>query len=265
MGIFKFIGKVAASAITGTAGLVAETIEKVGAASGCTPLADLGHSAKSAGYNATRKIWGKESKEYKHEDGSDIANSINRAMKNRDAQIAKREQRIKEFEKKHPGVNTEKIQKAKEQLAKAKGITKSRRTDSALEQDTSGLDRKATDYQHCQKISLPQAVSMSDSTTGVYVLFLNGKVMKCGRAAYGQGVHWRLQQYYSLNYDDRARRKDYWSITPENRDSVMVSWQCCPVSKCKELEYKLFKKYGKGPWGLRAPLNCPDNSWDLLI
>lgn len=45
----------------------------------------------------------------------------------------------------------------------------------------------------------------------------------------------------------------------------MVSWQCCPVSKCKELEYKLFAKYGKGPWGLRAPAKCPDNSWELLI
>ena len=114
-------------------------------------------------------------------------------------------------------------------------------------------------------MSLRSAISSAPSKEGVYVLFLDGKVMKCGRAAYGQGLKWRFTQYYNLNYDDRARRGDFWSVSPKNKDRVAVSWQACPPSKCKELEYKLFEKYGKGPWGLRAPANCYDDSWTLLI
>lgn len=191
--------------------------------------------------------------------------SMEKAAQRRYELIEKREKCIKEFEKKHPGVNTEKLQNAKAQVAKAKGTIKNRRTDSELERDKSGTNLKPRDFQYAKKVPLAQAVSQADSITGVYVLYLNGNVMKCGRAAYGQGVRWRLQQYYSLNYDDRARQHDYWSISPENRDSILVSWQCCPVSKCKELEYKLFRKYGKGPWGLRAPVSCSDNSWEVLI
>lgn len=110
-----------------------------------------------------------------------------------------------------------------------------------------------------------QAKRMAPSQPGVYILLLNGEVMKYGRAAYGQGIKWRFTQYYNLNYDDKARQGDYWSVSPENRDLIVVSWQVCPVSKCKELEFKLFEKYGKGPWGLRVPRFCKDDTWDLLI
>lgn len=240
MGIFKVLGKVVGTVVTGAAGIAAEVVENVGAASGCEPLANIGHSAKSASFNTTRKIWGKEAKEYDHADGSALRASMERAEQRRDELI-------------------------KKQGAKAKGTDRVRRSDSELEQDRSGTNLKPRDFQYATKVPLSQAVSQAESTTGVYVLYLNGQVMKCGRAAYGQGIHWRLQQYYSLNYDDRARKHDYWSISPENRDSVMVSWQCCPVSKCKELEYKLFRKYGKGPWGLRAPVSCSDDSWEVLI
>lgn len=241
MGFFKILGKVAASVVTGTAGIAAEVVENFGAASGCEPLANLGHSAKTAGFNATRKIWGKEEKEYDYADGHSFRNAMDRASQKRD-QITSRQH-----------------------IAKTGVTTKNRRTDSELENDSTGLDLKARDYQFQKNVSLSQAVDLAESTPGVYVLYLNGRVMKCGRAAYGQGIHWRFQQYYSLNYDDKARQHDYWSISPANRDSVMVSWQCCPVSKCKELEYKLFQKYGKGPWGLRAPQNCSEDSWELLI
>lgn len=83
-------------------------------------------------------------------------------------------------------------------------------------------------------------------------------------AAYGQGLAWRFTQYYNLNYDDKARAGEYWSIIEENRDEVRVSWQACPESKCEELEYKLFQKYGKGKWAQRAPRQAGD-SWELRI
>lgn len=89
--------------------------------------------------------------------------------------------------------------------------------------------------------------------------------MKCGRAAYSQGIRWRFVQYYNLNYDNKARSKDYWSISKANRDRIKVSWQACIISKCKELEYKLFRKYGKGEWAKRAPTNCSEDSWPLFI
>lgn len=85
------------------------------------------------------------------------------------------------------------------------------------------------------------------------------------QAAYSNGVRWRLSQYYNLNYDNRARRGEYWSVSEENRDNITVSWQCCPQAVCQELEYKLFEKYGKGPWAHRAPKFCTDDRWKLLI
>lgn len=182
------------------------------------------------------------------------------------------ERKIDKYDKEHGDVESKKkVAEAKRKLNEMKERTQSsqsavrRRTDYDLEKDNTGLDKKPRDYQYRKNVSLSEAIQTADSCTGVYILYLNGQVMKCGRATYGQGVRWRFVQYYNLNYDDRARRGDLWSVTKENRDSVMVSWQCCPVSKCKELEYKLFAKYGKGPWGLRAPAKCPDNSWELLI
>ena len=143
--------------------------------------------------------------------------------------------------------------------------SKSRRTDEDLARNTTGLDKRARDYSVKRGVPLKAAVNSAPSQEGVYVICFGGQVMKCGRAAYGQGLKWRFTQYYNLNYDNRARNKDYWSVSPENRDRVTVSWQACPVSKCKELEAKLFRKYGKGPWGLRAPSSCNDDTWELLI
>lgn len=247
MGVLKFLGKVVSSAVTGTVGIAAEVVENFGAAAGCDPLANIAHSAKSASFNATRKIWGKEAKEYSHADGSSLRNKMEQAAERGERMMSERARRMQSSE-----VNSS-------------THAKNRRSDAELEKDRTGLNQSARSFQHRQNVRLPDAVEQADSSPGVYVLYLHGKVMKCGRAAYGQGIHWRLQQYYSLNYDDRARDKDYWSVSPENRDFIEVSWQCCPVSKCKELEYKLFKKYGKGPWGLRAPLNCSEDSWELLI
>ena len=243
MGVFKFIVKAAASVVTTAAGLAAATVESMGAAVGSEEVANMAHSAKSASFNATRKMWGKEAKEYEHSDGSSLRNQMVRAAEKGEKLRAEYERRAKQNA----------------------GQTKMRRTDAELERDRTGLNQRPRDFQYREHVRLSDALNIADSSPGVYILFLNGQVMKCGRAAYGQGIHWRFQQYYSLNYDDRARDKDYWSVSPSNRDSIMVSWQCCPVSKCKELEFKLFRKYGKGPWGLRAPQSCSEDSWELLI
>ncbi len=140
-----------------------------------------------------------------------------------------------------------------------------RKTDSEFSQDKTGTEKKPTDFQYRKQIPLSTAIYMAENTPGVYVLYLDGRVMKCGRAAYHEGVSWRLRQYYNLNYDNQIRNNNSWSVTTENRDRIMVSWQCCPASKCQQLEYKLFQKYGKGEWAQRAPANCDADDWDLLI
>lgn len=143
-----------------------------------------------------------------------------------------------------------------------------RRTDAQFEQDSTDLHLSADTFQWKEQIPLPLAICSAASEPGVYVLRLHGQVMKCGRACYNDnngGIAWRLRQYYNLSYDNRARLGDHWSVNKQNRDQVTVSWQCCPISKCRELEYKLFQKYGKGPWTQRAPLPCEKDSWRLLI
>lgn len=140
-----------------------------------------------------------------------------------------------------------------------------RRTDDDLSKNRSGMDRSPSSFQVKKGVSLSAAKNSANSEPGVYILYLNGSVMKCGRAAYGQGVRWRFTQYYNLNYDNRARMGDCWSVSKSNRDQVTVSWQCCPEAACKELEYKLFEKYGKGPWAERGPARCDSDDWELLI
>ncbi len=140
-----------------------------------------------------------------------------------------------------------------------------RRTDAEINSDLSGTDKSPYEYQYNLGMPLKNAINVANNGPGVYVLYLDGRAMKCGRAAYGQGVAWRLRQYYNLNYDDRSRSGEHWSVNEENRDRVIVSWQCCPVSKCGELESKLFEKYGKGEWAKRAPIFLGSNSWELLI
>ncbi len=180
------------------------------------------------------------------------------------------EKKLDRYEKVHPSsskIEEErvKIANARERISNGSVPYYSRRTDSELESDMTGLNKRPRDFQYRKGISLKDALHIAENETGVYILYLNGSVMKCGRAAYGQGIHWRFQQYYSLKYDNRARNGDYWSVSPENRDRVTVAWQCCPVSKCKELEYKLFRKYGKGLWAIRAPESCSSDTWELLI
>ena len=167
----------------------------------------------------------------------------------------------------------EAIRKEKEKLSKMRNQAGAlnqygysyRRTDRELHDDPTDAGKKATDFQIRTNIKLKSAISTADSKPGVYILYLNGQLMKCGRAAYSNGVRWRLRQYYDLTYDNKSRRGDYWAVSIDNRDDVEVSWQCCPVSKCQELEYKLFRKYGKGPWAERAPSSCTDTGYELLI
>lgn len=259
MGIGKLIknatvgtAKIAGSAVLGTIGVASTIVEGLGAGSNITVLEDMGHGLKSASFNGVRKIWGKDKKEFDHSAG-DVGRRKADEIRSQEAEI-KQNQHTNNPPNVEHAIHTNKY---------------SRRTDEELRSNTSGLDKVARDFQHANSVPLLSALQTAESIPGVYILWLDGVAMKCGRASYDKGaqsgVRWRLKQYYDLNYDDRARNGEYWSVSPDNKDKIVVSWQCCPISKCNELEYKLFQKYGKGPWALRAPANCQDDTWDLLI
>ncbi len=94
---------------------------------------------------------------------------------------------------------------------------------------------------------------------GVYILRMNGKVMKVGSAEIG--VQKRMQQYYGLNPHCGLNKH----INESNRNRISVKWQVCNSSQCKELESKLFDKYGDDlPWSERRPRDS-SNTVKLLI
>lgn len=254
--------KVAGSALLGVTGIASSIIEGMGGATGIDFVEEIGHGLKSASFNGVRNIWGAESIEYDHSAGDAGRRKAEEINNQREKLLLQAEREIDKAE----ASGTVSGERIAEQRAKLEvGKSKIRRTDEELSKDTTGTDRPARSFEHDNRVPLSVAVHQASNSPGVYILWLNESVMKCGRAAYKDGVHWRFTQYYNLKYDDRARSGDYWSVSPENRDDIVVSWQCCPVSKCKELEYKLFQKYGKGPWAHRGPASCTDDSWELLI
>ena len=112
-------------------------------------------------------------------------------------------------------------------------------------------------------ISLRDAsnASLTPTGSGVYVLYLNGRVMKVGSAKIG--IQKRMQQYYGLN--------EYCGlnchINKNNRDKIDVSYQLCGTNQCDELESKLFDKYGEPgalPWAQRRP-HCNRDTCKLYI
>ena len=100
----------------------------------------------------------------------------------------------------------------------------------------------------------------SSNLSGVYILKLNGVIMKVGSAAIG--VQKRMQQYYGLN--EYCGMNHY--INSTNRDRITVTYQTCNASDCRELESKLFDKYScySMPWAFRRP-RCNKDTCTLYI
>ena len=139
-------------------------------------------------------------------------------------------------------------------LNSASGFT--RRTDASAKKLALNWPRDHAVQSDCHRASLKNAAAGAN-VSGVYILYLNGKVMKVGSAEIG--VQKRMQQYYGMNPSCGLPQ-----ITPENRSSITAVWQDCPVCKCNELESKLSRKYGLGPWAKRMP-HSTDDTWKLLI
>ena len=132
---------------------------------------------------------------------------------------------------------------------------KTRRTDEQAKKKTL-WPRSRASYCDVHSASLKTAAA-SANIPGVYILYLHGQVMKVGSAEIG--VQKRMQQYYGMNPHCGLSQ-----INESNRDLISVRWQDCPVGKCNELESKLARKYGLGPWAKRTP-HSTDDTWELLI
>lgn len=101
--------------------------------------------------------------------------------------------------------------------------------------------------------------SKNPNRPGVYILRMSGQVMKVGSAEIG--IQKRMQQYYGLNTSCGLNKH----INMNNRDRISVTWQACSVQKCRELESKLFDKYGDNlPWAERRP-HSSDDTVKLMI
>lgn len=276
MGVGKFLGKAATgiaktagTIVLGTVGAASTVVEYLGAGSNIELLEEFGHGLKSTSFNGVRKMWGAEEMEFDHSAGDagrqkagEIQKEKDRILSQREFELAQAEQKINNAEKRGH-VTPEYIAAQRAKLDEQQ--TRIRRTDEELSMDQTGVDRPAKSFDHDDSVPLSVAMNRASNEPGVYILWLNGVVMKCGRSSQTGGVRKRLLEYYRLDYDKRAKAGEYWAVTEDNRDDVVVSWQCCPISKCHELEYKLFQKYGKGPWAHRAPNNCAEDSWELLI
>ena len=83
--------------------------------------------------------------------------------------------------------------------------------------------------------------------SGVYELYLGGKLMKIGKAE--NGLRKRFSDYYRGLEGGTAGIRE---IDESNRDEIRVSWVCLPSNKCREEEKRRIqeaKKQGEQlPW-----------------
>ncbi len=110
-----------------------------------------------------------------------IGEIFSSAMADTQRTMDKYDKKLSEYEKTHPG--SEKAAEAREKLnvqrEKLDGASRIRRTDSDFENSVSSdSERNPEDYSYKINVPLSEAKSTADNTTGVYVLYLDGRVMK---------------------------------------------------------------------------------------
>ncbi|WP_280770727.1 hypothetical protein [Salipaludibacillus daqingensis] len=102
------------------------------------------------------------------------------------------------------------------------------------------------------RMSLEEATKSAPRRTGVYKLYLNGKLMKVGKATRKEGIRWRMQQYWR---GDSTAGKKHGRDIQDNRERISVQWVICSKDNCRELEIKLQNQVGgidNLPWCDRA-------------
>ena len=100
-------------------------------------------------------------------------------------------------------------------------------------------------------VPLRYAQETAPAETGVYRLYLDGELMKVGKATYKGGLRWRLKQYWNGHPDTAGPARQ---IIQERKDDVRVSWTLCTRGECRDLETAMFDEAGGAwflPWAVR--------------
>lgn len=88
------------------------------------------------------------------------------------------------------------------------------------------------------------------TSSGVYEIRLDGKLMKVGKAS--DGLRKRFSDYYRGKVGGTAGLK---YITEDNRDNISVVWRICKKDVCRDHEIKLYEQAIKSgedmPWSER--------------
>lgn len=98
------------------------------------------------------------------------------------------------------------------------------------------------------RIPLEEAAKNAPLCPGVYKLYLSGRLMRVGRAVKGDGLGWKMRQYWigSLPLPGPRVREIHAS-----RDKIRVTWTLCPASRCREVQLEQIALAGGAenlPW-----------------
>ena len=89
-------------------------------------------------------------------------------------------------------------------------------------------------------MSLEEAARTAPRQTGVYKLYLDGKLMKVGKAEWEGGIRWRMQQYWRGDHTAGISEPEISA----NRGRVRVVWSLVAVEGCRELEVQMIDLAG---------------------
>ncbi|MEZ7892118.1 MAG: hypothetical protein QMC67_10235 [Candidatus Wallbacteria bacterium] len=102
----------------------------------------------------------------------------------------------------------------------------------------------------CSSLKDAYCSQLAPASPGVYKLYLNGQLMKVGKAA--DGLRKRFSDYYRGVVGGTAGLKH---INEANRDIIIAVWVECETSQCRDLELKLYREAEmrgeKMPWSER--------------
>jgi hypothetical protein len=96
-------------------------------------------------------------------------------------------------------------------------------------------------------VSLEEAARSAPSSTGIYKLYLKGRLMKVGKAEWKAGIRWRMQQYWRGDSTAGIHGSQIYS----HREHVTVSWRELPANQCREAERQAIENAGgieRLPW-----------------
>lgn len=99
--------------------------------------------------------------------------------------------------------------------------------------------------------SLEEASKSSPASPGVYKIYLDGRLMKIGKAEWKAGIRWRMQQYWRGDSTAGFHGAEIY----RNRSRIRVTWTLCSADECRRVEVEQQEQAGgiaNLPWCERS-------------